>query len=216
MDNSQREKLKTHPANAALNDPQLMKLWGECAAYWDEINQLLFWALDSMLVEDQFVTRQIYFAPENDTAGRKMLLQLLKRAPTGSFQGLVHPKTEVQTLQKIINGFGKHQGNRNALVHGHWGWHSIPQKNLVEIVRNGASGDIISTKSYNKADIEKVRNEFKALHDKLQLAVKPFMDRKQRFMMARISCFSRSENVRRHQPNLACQSRLLPCSPPSI
>jgi hypothetical protein len=73
-----RERMKREPASqAALNDPELMRIWGECHSNWDDINQLLWVAFDSMLDLDPWTSRAIFFAPENDTAGRKMVAQLV-------------------------------------------------------------------------------------------------------------------------------------------
>jgi hypothetical protein len=46
----------------ALNDPDLMRAWGELNAAWDQIEQTLFHLFDALMMDEQEATRAVFFS----------------------------------------------------------------------------------------------------------------------------------------------------------
>ena len=54
----------------ALNDPDLMRAWGELNAAWDQIEQTLFHLFDALMMDEQEAARAVFFSQTSPAARR--------------------------------------------------------------------------------------------------------------------------------------------------
>ena len=69
---------ETDPTKMALDDPELMRIWGLINAGWDNIESLLYAAFDSMIDDSEHVTREIFYSQKNHAARRDMVESFAK------------------------------------------------------------------------------------------------------------------------------------------
>jgi hypothetical protein len=177
-DAAHKHMTERSPAGAALEDQELMRIWGELNSVWDDIEHFLWLAFDSMLSEKYHVTRAIFFSQHSHAARRSMVEELSKQFFWGRPRDLKPLKTAIKRVKARSDV-------RNELTHGTWGWLFRPKADqvldddpvsILEIKRSPISAHSIGFNSkYTKSDLKNELHSMKDTWRALAEAVSPLM-----------------------------------------
>jgi hypothetical protein len=175
----------TDPTEMALDDAELMRIWGLINAEWDNIESLLYDAFDSMIDDSEFITRAIFYSQKSHAARRDMVESLAKVFFRGD-------AAKYAPLKNAINRVKARSNSRNELAHGDWaarlkaGVGEVVH--VVRVTQKPSMNDTLNS-AYDKADLKRVADEMadtaKALREAI-LSYKVAKDQKwNAIMMAR-------------------------------
>jgi len=164
---------ETDPTKMALDDPELMRIWGLINAGWDNIESLLYAAFDSMIDDSEHVTRAIFYSQKNQAARRDMVESLAKYFFRDN-------ETGYGPLKNAINRVKARSQARNELAHGDWAALLVGGAPAVEVVRTTQKPSIEETlnSSYDKAALKRVADDMADTAKVLKEAVEPLKQQK--------------------------------------
>ncbi|WP_029620591.1 hypothetical protein [Pseudorhizobium marinum] len=168
------QKLMARSASeAALNDPDVMRTWGELHSLWDDIEQWLYIGFDSLLKEDHSTTRAIFYSQRTHAGRRGMLEEVMASFHFASLD-------ELKPLKAAIKRVKARSDFRNKITHGFWGWFEDGASGTVELVRMTAEPHLSPDKvqKFTLHDLRRERDSMRSTLEALAEAVKPFQEAK--------------------------------------
>lgn len=167
-----RIRMAQPAADAALADADLMRLWGEIHALWDDIEQTLFMAFYALSDDDFGLSRTIFFSQKNHAPRRAMVLELARTRFWGNDAALA-------PFTKVLKRVAARADSRNNLFHGQWGWRNQGTLERTEVVRFVIEANMSPTpKLYGSTEMQAVRREMKSTLDELRAVIRPYVDAK--------------------------------------
>lgn len=167
-----RLRMAQPAADAALEDANLMRLWGEIHALWDDIEQTLFMAFYALSDDDFSISRTIFFSQKNHAPRRNMVLELARSRFWGNDEALAPFSWALKRIAARADA-------RNNLFHGQWGWRNRSTLATTQVVRFVVEANMSSTpKIYGPDELLSVRNEMKSTLDELREVIRPYVEAK--------------------------------------
>lgn len=160
----------TSGMEAAINDADLMRIWGTINALWDNIEFLLYQAFDGMLLDaDDHETYAIFFSQKSHAARRSMLEELAKRHFVGA------DKESIQKFKNAIKRVKARSDQRNELTHGFWTIRPGPGDTMdaVRYLIRPQMADEIGAE-YDKERLMRVVDDMRSTSEALAEVVRPF------------------------------------------
>jgi hypothetical protein len=105
--------MPNEPAPELSQKDRVLLLYGYLNAYWDYLEQLLFFAFYALTDDGSGVSRNIFYSQRSHTARRAMVEVAAK-------QKLEKDPASFKALNAIINRIKARSNKRNLLVHGVW------------------------------------------------------------------------------------------------
>jgi hypothetical protein len=157
----------------ALDDPELMRIWGTINAEWDDIELWLYFAFDSMIDDDEFLTQAIFYSQKNHAARRDMVESLAKYFFRKN-------EKDYQPLKNAIKRVRARSQARNELTHGTWFVQLSDGAPDLQIGRAFMSPDetVSLNRPYFRADLKRVADEMADTAKALREAVEPWKKQK--------------------------------------
>jgi len=174
----------TDAKKMALDDAELMRVWGALNAEWDDIELWLYNAFDSMVDDSDLITRAIFYSQKSHAARRDMV----ERVAQVFFGG---NEKHARPLKNAILQVKARSNARNELAHGDWVAVLRAGAPRVEVERITMTTDMQSTlnSARGKADLARIADEMQRTAKALREAVLPYKVAKDKkwneIMMAR-------------------------------
>lgn len=167
-----RIKMAEPAADAALSNPDLMRLWGEIHAIWDDIEQTLFLAFYALTDDDFGLSRTIFFSQKGHAQRRSMVLEVARSR-------FFTNEVALKPFETVIRRIAARADARNNLFHGQWGWRNNGTLESTEVVRFVVEPSLsVDNKIYGMSDLVVVRDKMRDTLQELRDTVRPYTELK--------------------------------------